>query len=177
MTRRYKLFLLFFSFFFFSPSAFAGISSEFGAGYGREFRCNTSIEQYELFLRETLPYTATIGDLEVSTSIEFGLALLRESDADNSGTARFSILPQLILNPRERLRFIIGLGAGLMAGETKFSENNLGGTFLFAAKLGVQLHLDEHWGIEYTYYHQSNGGIYNSNDGLNMNQFALAYIF
>jgi hypothetical protein len=75
------------------------------------------------------------------------------------------------------VNFIIGLGTGFMVGETEFTDHNLGGAFLLNSKLGVQLLLGEHWGLEYVFYHQSNAGIYNYNASLNMHQLAFAYNF
>jgi hypothetical protein len=120
ISNTYPLLLLPMLFCFSHQSAFADILSQFGFGYGREFRNNTDIEQYELFLREPLPYTNTLGNTNVFTSIEFGLALIRDSAASISGTTRFSIMPQVIFCPYEKFRFITGIGAGFMVGETDF---------------------------------------------------------
>lgn len=156
----------------------AEMSGQLGVGYGREFRKNVDLSQYEIFYRYPLPYKTTLADYwQVSTDLEFGAALLREAGADNDGTGRFSIMPQVIISPHKMVNFIIGLGAGYMAGRTNFSNNDLGGHFLLNSKVGVQLVLGEHWGLEYDYYHQSNAGIYDENDGLNIHHFAFSYNF
>jgi hypothetical protein len=170
----FSLLLLFAS----TASSFAGMSTQVGAGYGKQFRSNKDLEQYELFWRQPLPYKNTIGDSwNVMTDLEVSAALLRESGADNSATARFSLMPQVILSPDDAVNFIIGFGAGVMTGETEFTDHNLGGPFLLASKLGVQFLLAEHWGLECVYYHQSNAGIYRYNASLNMVQVAFAYNF
>lgn len=159
-------------------SSFAEMSSQLGVGYGMQFRNNHDLEQYEVFWRQPLSYKTTLGDTwNVSTDIELAAALIRESNSDNDGTGRFSIMPQVILSPHDMVNFIIGLGTGFMVGETEFTDHNLGGAFLLNSKLGVQLLLGEHWGLEYVFYHQSNAGIYNYNASLNMHQLAFAYNF
>jgi hypothetical protein len=136
------------------------------------------LEQYEVFWRQPLPYKTTLGDnWNISTDIELGAALIRESDSDNDGTGRFSLMPQVSLSPHDMVNLIFGFGAGFMVGETDFTDHNLGGAFFVNSKLGAQLLLGNHWGLEYVYYHQSNGGIYEHNASLNMHQFAISYNF
>lgn len=161
-----------------ASSSFAGMASQAGVGYGMEFRHNKELEQYEVFWRQPLAYETSLGDTwHVATGIELGAALIRESGSDNSSTGRFSVMPQVILSPHDMVNFIVGFGAGFMAGETEFTDNDLGGAFLLNSKVGVQLLLGVHWGLEYVFYHQSNAGIYDNNIGLNMHQFAVSYNF
>ncbi len=144
-----------------AASSLAGMSTQLGGGYGKQFRSNKDLEQYEFFWRQPLSYKTTLGDYwNVTTDLELSAALLRESGSDNSETARFSLMPQVILSPHDMVNFIVGFGAGFMTGETEFTDHNLGGPFLLASKLGVQFLLGEHWGLECVYYHQSNAGIY-----------------
>jgi hypothetical protein len=158
--------------------SFAELSSQVGVGYGKELQANEDLAQYEVFWRQPLPYKTTLGDFwNVTTDIEVAAALLREEGSDNDKAGRFSVMPQVIFSPHGMVNFIIGLGAGFMVGETEFTDQNLGGSFLFNAKLGAQLLLGEHWGLEYGFYHQSNGGIYDHNIGINMHHFALLYKF
>jgi len=158
--------------------SFAEMSGQLGVGYGREFRENVDLSQYEFFYRYPLRYKTTLADYwQVSTDLEFVGALLREAGSGNDGTGRFSIMPQVVVSPHKMVNFIFGFGTGYMAGRTHFSDNDLGGHFLFNGKVGVQLVLGEHWGLEYDYYHQSNAGIYDRNDGLNMHQLAFSYSF
>ena len=157
--------------------AHAASSLQIGVGYGRDFRSDADLEQYELFLRKPLPYVTRIGGMVVSTDLEFGMAMIREWDTSGSGTARFSVMPQVILHLNNRFGFLVGVGAGFMVGDTKFGNHDLGGPLLFSGKVGVQLNLDENWGVEYTFYHQSNGSIYSDNYSLDMQQLALTYTF
>lgn len=161
-----------------APSSFAEMSSQLGVGYGMEFKENKDLEQYEIFWRQPLPYKTTLGDSwNVATDIEVAAALLREEGSDNDETGRFSVMPQVIFSPHAMVNFIVGIGAGFMVGETEFTDQNLGGSFLFNSKVGAQLVLGQHWGLEYVFYHQSNAGIYDHNIGLNMHHLALSYHF
>jgi hypothetical protein len=160
------------------PSSFAEMSSQVGVGYGKELQANENLAQYEVFWRQPLPYKTTLGDSwSLATDMEMAAALLREEGSDNDEAGRFSVMPRVIFSPHAMINFIVGLGAGFMVGETEFTDQNLGGSFLFNAKVGAQLVLGEHWGLEYVFYHQSNADIYDHNIGLNMHHFALLYIF
>lgn len=177
MKTRHKLLLLPALFFCFISSAAAGSPPQLGAGYGFDIRSNAHFDQYELFLRKPLSYTTTIYDTQIASAIEFGFGYIRESGGHASGAGRFSIMPEVILRPRQRFSFMFGLGAGLMAGETDLSGHRLGGPFLFTFKVGVQFHLTRHWVIEDAFYHQSNGHIYLQNYSVNTNQLSVIYVF
>ena len=154
------------------------MAAEVGFGYGLEARGDTKLQQYELFDRLPLSYTTEWGDIfTVSTAVEFGAAFIYYNGPDDAVTGRFSAMPMIILSPHKNINILGGAGVGVMAGQTKFGEHDLGGPFLFNAKFGLQILLGDSWGIEYTFYHQSNGNIYGSNDSLNMNQVAITYRF
>ena len=149
-----------------------------GFGYGLDTRSSTSLEQYELVVRQALSYTAQLGDIfEVSTAVEYGAALIHYKGPDDAVTGRFSAMPMVILSPHKNINIYGGVGAGFMVGQTKFGDHDLSGPFLFNGKLGLQSLLGESWGIEYTFYHQSNAHLYDNNDSLNMHQLAVSYRF
>ncbi len=151
---------------------------ELGAVYGREFKENTDIEHYEIFFREPLPFQRVFDSgLRLLSVVELGAALIREADSDNDEAGRFSALPQLILIPHPNVNIFAGIGAGFMVGNTKFTEHDLGGSFLLNSKAGIQFLLGGHFSIGYFYYHQSNAGIYDHNRGLNMHNVLLSYSF
>ncbi len=153
-------------------------AAEVGFGYGRETHSETQLEQYEIFDRHPLPYTAQWGDIfKLSTAVEFGAALIHYYGPDEAVTGRFSATPMVILSPHNKINIIAGIGAGFMVGQTEFGEHDLSGPFLFTGKVGLQILLGESWGIEYTFFHQSNGSIYDSNDSLNMNELAVTFRF
>lgn len=162
-------------------SAFAAVPAmarEFGVGYGREFKDDNDVEQYELFYREPLPFQREFDSgFRISSDVEIAAALVRESDNDNDEGGRFSIMPQLILSPHRHINLLLGMGAGFMVGDTKYGDQDLGGEFLLNAKVGIQFLLGQHWSLGYFYYHQSNAGVYDENQGLNMNNVLLSYSF
>jgi len=164
--------------FFCTSVAFIQASQQLGAGYGGQFRGNTDLEQYELFFRQPLPYGTFLKDtIEVSSALEIGVLLLQEAHSDNLRTPKFSLQPQIFIRTSERVNFIVGFGAGYMPWDTEFTKHNLGGPFFLSSKLGMQLELAEHWGLEFVYYHQSNASLYEHNASLNMYQFGLVYFF
>jgi len=153
-------------------------AAEVGLGYGREMRGETDLEQYELFGRQSLSYTAEWGDtIKLSSVLEYGAALIHYYGPDDAVTGRFSVMPMVILSLYKNINVLTGIGAGFMVGQTDFGEHELDGPIMFNAKIGLQVLLGESWGVEYTFYHQSNGSIYDNNDSLNMNQLALTFRF
>jgi len=159
-------------------AAVPAMAREFGASYGREFKENNDVEQYELFYREPLPFQREFDSgFRISSDVEIAAALIREADSDNDEGGRFSIMPQLILSPQPHINLVLGIGAGFMVGNTNFADQDLGGELLLNAKVGLQFLLGQHWSLGYFYYHQSNAGIYDENQGLNMNNVLLSYSF
>jgi Lipid A 3-O-deacylase (PagL) len=153
-------------------------ATQVGGGYSRQFQGTNNLEQYEMFVREPLSYQTTLGDsFQISTIVEIGMAIIRETHVEHSEIGRFSLMPQLVLSPHGRLNCFVGLGAGFMGGEADFDRHILGGPLFLASKVGVRLLLGEDWGLEYVYYHQSNAGIYEHNASLNMQQLAIFYAF
>jgi hypothetical protein len=155
----------------------AGTSVQLGAGYGFDVRSGAHLEQYEVFLRAPLPYSTRLFNTEVATAAEFGLGYIQDWDSRGSGATRFSIMPEVVVAPHGQFSLVLGLGAGFLAGNTKFSGHDLGGPLLFTFKCGVQYHINEHWGIEDAFYHQSNADMYSHNYSLDMNQLTLSYTF
>ena len=152
----------------------ASLATEVGGGYSRQLLGNIGLEQYEMFVREPLDYKASLGGgLQVSSAVEIAMAIIREDDVAHSEIGRFSLMPQLVMTPRAWMQCFAGLGAGLMGGDGEFTEHNLGGAFFLASKLGVRIFFGKDCGLEYGYYHQSNGGMYEYNASLNMLQLAV----
>ncbi|TKB11753.1 acyloxyacyl hydrolase [Desulforhopalus sp. IMCC35007] len=159
-------------------SASSTTLSQLGLGYGKEFRGNKDISQFELYYRHPLSYKKKLGDVwNLSTALEFGGAVIDEQDSENSSTGRLSLMPQIMLSPNDAINVIVGIGTGFMMGETEFTDHNLGGPFFFSSKVGFQLVLGKHLGLEYNFYHQSNAGIYDYNASLNMHCVSLSYQF
>lgn len=154
------------------------MSRELGAAYGREFQENSDIEHYEIFFREPLPFQKELDSgLRILSAVEIGAALIRETDSDVDEAGRFSVMPQAILAPHPNVNIFLGIGTGFMVGNTTFTGHDLGGSFLFNSKIGIQFLLGQHFNIGYFYYHQSNADIYDHNQGLNMHNVLLSYSF
>lgn len=154
------------------------MSTEIGGGYGKEFRGNTNLDQFEAYVRVPLPFARELeSGLKVSSAAEIGAAIIREAHSENDEAAKFFAMPQVIVSPHQNINCIFGLGAGFMAGNTEFTKHDLGGSFLLTSRLGIQFLLGQHWNVGYFYIHQSNAGIYEHNPGLNMHELALSYTF
>jgi hypothetical protein len=69
-----------------------------------------------------------------------------------------------------------GISATLIS-QHQFQTVDLGQEFQFTSYLGVNADLSRHWRVGYRYQHMSNGGLADSNPGLNMNMFSLNYAF
>ena len=158
-------------------SVVSAASGQLGVGYGKALG-NAEISQFELFYRLPLSYQKDLGDVwKLSTALEFGGAVIDDSESETSSTGRLSLMPQMVLSPNDTVHFVFGVGTGFMMGETDFEDHNLGGPFFFSGKFGLLLVMGQHFGIEYNYYHQSNAGIYDFNASLNMHHVALSYRF
>lgn len=114
---------------------------------------------------------------EVKTGLELAGAIVHEDSSETDDGGRFSLMPQVIITPHKMINFIVGFGAGFMVGETEFTKHNLGGSFCLVSKVGLQFVISDVIGLEYTFFHQSNAGIYDYNASLNMNQVALTFHF
>ncbi len=161
-----------------TTAAIPAMSTEIGGGYGKEFRGNSDLDQFEAYVREPLSFKREFDSgLKVSSAAEIGMSVIREAHSENDEAARFSAMPQVIVTPHPNVNCIFGLGAGFMVGNTEFTKHNLGGSFLLASKFGIQFLLGQNWNIGYFYIHQSNAGIYDYNAGLNMHELAFSYTF
>jgi hypothetical protein len=59
----------------------------------------------------------------------------------------------------------------------KFGSVNLGQELQFTSYVGANLDLSRHLRFGYRFQHMSNAGLARSNPGLNLNMFALSYVF
>ena len=69
-----------------------------------------------------------------------------------------------------------GLGPTFIS-EYHFGSVNFGQELQFTSFLGLNVDLTSHWRLGYRYQHMSNAGLAPSNPGLNLNMFALSYVF
>lgn len=150
--------------------------SEIGGSIGLQLLGNTDLVQYEMEIRQPLPFSTTFGGrVKVASAIEMSLGLVRENGVVHSEIGRFAFIPELIAELHPRLEILAGIGAGFMGGNDEFTKHNLGGPIFFASKIGVRLPVTPSWGVALLYYHQSNGGLYEHNASLNMQMAGLYY--
>lgn len=156
--------------------ALATDSLTMGAGFN--FRGNTSLRQLTVGLNHELPMTTEGQGWRIRYSVELeGADIIGDGvDGDTRQTFRLSLMPQAHLWLGEMVRLTAGLGAGFMAGEVEFEDHDLGGPFLLNSKLGAELVMGS-WSVGYTFYHQSNAGIYDNNASLNMNCVGVSFHF
>lgn len=150
--------------------------SEIGGNFGLQLVGNTDLVQYEMDIRQPLPFSTTLGGrVKVTSAVEVSLGLARENDVAHSELGRFALIPELIAELHPRLEILAGIGAGFMGGDGEFTKHNLGGSFFFASKFGLRLPVTPSWGVALLYYHQSNGGLYEHNASLNMQMVGIYY--
>jgi hypothetical protein len=61
--------------------------------------------------------------------------------------------------------------------EQRFGSVNFGQELQFTSFIGLNLDLTSHWRLGYRFQHMSNAGLSKPNPGLNLNMFALSYVF
>ena len=91
-------------------SVASAASGQLGVGYGKQFLGNTDISQIELFYRMPLSYQKNLGNAwKLSTGLEFGGAIIDDSESETSSTGRLSLMPQMTLSPNDAVHFVFGL--------------------------------------------------------------------
>lgn len=169
-----KLTVAIFVFIFVLLAVDAMAERQLGIGYGTQFRGHTNLSQLEVFYRKSLPYSTQWGEkTEVKTGLEFAGAIIREDVTKSKNAGRLSLMPMVTVSPYKYINFIAGVGVGAVFGETDFPRHKLGGPLCFLAKVGLQLLFTDTFSFEYSYFHQSNGGIYDHNGSLNMHRMAV----
>lgn len=116
----------------------------------------------------------------VSVATEFSLTQLEASGAapDLNGNAVVAITPVIrkslgrVLSMPVELEF--GIGVGLLENR-HFGQKDLGSKFQFEDRLGVRLQLSSGVSMSLRYMHYSNGGITESNPGLDFINVSLIY--
>lgn len=151
--------------------------SRVGLRYGKGF-LDSDFDQYDLYVSMDLPW---------QTEAPLGWMLRSEIDGilsvltwDGDTAVKPSIMPSLVLSsPGRKVDIIAGMGLGWMFGATDFGDGSdrseLGGPFFLQGQLGFRLNVTDKIFVGYRYYHQSNAGIYNENNSVNINQIELGW--
>lgn len=116
----------------------------------------------------------------VSVATEFSLTQLEASGAapDLNGNAVVAITPVIrkslgrVLSMPVELEF--GIGVGLLENR-HFGQKDLGSKFQFEDRLGVRMQLSSGISMSLRYMHYSNGGITESNPGMDFINVSLIY--
>jgi hypothetical protein len=160
------------------PAGSGAAETSFGLPYGRGFG-DKEFNQYDLHLNLALPWEKSLssgwrmhGDLETILSL-----LELEEQAFKP-----SLMSNLVLSsPEGKVDVFFGVGFGAMFGETEFPAEdetfNLGGAFFLQGQAGVRVYMTDHFFAGCRYYHQSNGGIYDYNDSVNLAQVEIGWRF
>lgn len=155
-----------------SQAQLASVGLRYGHGFGGE-----DFDQYDLSVSMALPWQRSYDSGWLLHADVEGLIGVLTLDGDTA--VKPSIMPSLILtSPGKRIDFLAGLGFGVMLGDTEFSDDHdLGGPFFLQGQVGFRVHLTDKFFTGYRYYHQSNAGIYSSNDSVNLHQVEIGYRF
>ncbi len=147
-----------------------------GVRYGQGFR-GTDFDQYDISATMDLPWQKECPYNWLLHSDIEGILSVLTWDGDTA--VKPSVMPNLILStPGGMVDFIAGLGLGVMFGDTEFDgDHDLGGAFFFQGQAGFRVNVTDNVFVGYRYYHQSNAGIYNSNDSVNLNQVEIGWKF
>lgn len=154
----------------------AAAVSDVSFRYGKGFR-GTDFDQFDLAASMDLPWQTTFDSGWVIRSQVEGILGVLTWDGDTA--VKPSVMPDLVItSPGGRVDLIAGLGCGVMIGDTEFSDDHdLGGPFFLQGQAGVRFHITKNVFAGYRYYHQSNAGIYDSNDSVNLNQVEIGWKF
>lgn len=148
-----------------------------GLRYGKSFQ-DTDFDQYDLFVSVDLPWRMEFSRGWMLHSEIEGILSALTWDGDTA--VKPSVMPNLILSsPGGKVDILAGFGFGYMFGGTDFGDGgdqqNLGGPFFVQGQAGFRLNVMDNIFLGYRYYHQSNAGIYNENDSVNINQIELGW--
>jgi hypothetical protein len=132
--------------------------------------------QAEAFVEWNIPHLRTESDSGwfLQTKLSFSGGYL----AGNGGQATVGTLgPAVTLG---KLRLPVSLEAGFsptLISAYRFGSVDFGEELQFTSYIGLNLDLSRHVRLGYRFQHMSNGDLAKPNPGLNINMFALSYVF
>ncbi len=168
------LFILFFTLFMSSAKAFNQMSVDVLEGEGEIAGARLGLSPWSPSTYR-FPFLGT-----VSVATEFSVTQLEASGAapDLNGNAVVAITPVIrkslgrVLSMPVELEF--GIGVGLLENR-HFGQKDLGSKFQFEDRLGLRMQLSSGISVSLRYMHYSNGGITESNPGLDFINVSLIY--
>ena len=134
-----------------------------------------NFHEAEPFVNLNLPWSWR---LESRSRIQSRLDLSAGWLADPGANAAMVTLGPSLIWTQERfpVSFEMGVSPTYISTHT-FETKNLGTEFQFTSHAGLNLELSAHFRLGYRFQHMSNAGLAKSNPGLNLNMFALSYVF
>jgi len=148
----------------------------FGGRYGLSFGDQRgSFTEGEGFVDLNLPWGWDLGSSwNLQTKLNASAGWLGGNSQESLVA---SIGPALSLRPA---RFPLSVEGGVSPtylSDYIFGKWNFGTAFQFTSYIGVNLDFTKHLRLGYRFQHMSNAGLSANNPGLNMNMFALSYVF
>lgn len=113
-----------------------------------------------------------------NVGLQLEYSVNRWEEHHNSHNA-FGLLPSIRWNwyPQERWHLFVDLGVGASYHQdTQVADHQLGTHYLFEDRLGLGLR-HERWELALRGYHYSNGGLRQPNDGLNLLNLEVSWLF
>lgn len=148
----------------------AGARSGLSANRGRD-----EFHQVEFFGNWNLPWGWDLGkEWHLQSRLDLSAGWL----GDSSQNAVVGTLgPTLVLG---RTRWPVSLDGGFsptyLSSHT-FESKDLGTEIQFTSHVGLNWDFAAHWRFSYRFQHMSNADLARENPGLNMNMFAVSYVF
>lgn len=110
----------------------------------------------------------------LATTLETAVGVIR-GNSDTAGYLRFGAAAHLSLGELP-LSVTVNTGIQVLTEDT-FGNFDLGGNFNFSSGIGIDWHLNEDWIVAYRFQHTSNASLYDTNPGLDLHSFSIAYKF
>lgn len=147
-----------------APGSAAAI--EIGARAGTKIGPGADFRSTEFYLRSALPWD--LGDFERWTITPHGEVAGGRLRVDDESLTMGSLTIGLWLTPMAYpVRFSIGGGPSYIT-ESELGGTQFGGRWQFNSHIGVTLTLSSRFALGYRLQHTSNGGIYDRNQGFDL---------
>ena len=149
--------------------------TEAGLRVGVDAESETSLTSYEVFSTINTPWNWSFSEnLALNLSIEMAIGALT-GEGDTAGYARFAPTLEVFFG-NSPVSVVLSSGPAVYTEDT-FNHVNLGSNFQFTSSLGLDWQVNESWAVGYRIQHTSNGGISNTNPGLDMHTASIGYSY
>jgi len=161
------------------PSAFLGAEGcplqDAGLRVGVDAENNIDLFSYEIFGKTEPSWNWQLTE-SLKADIAFTAALgLLSGEGEDAGYVYAA--PVLGLSYGDLpVSLYLSTGPSVLTEDT-FDHFDMGGNLLLISSIGFGWQIDEAWGIEYSFQHRSNAGLYDQNPGLEMHALSLSRRF